>query len=540
MIGKYCLEKFIATSLIERWQMIEKILNDDKLYIVLIALFSFSFLLYYTDPLLSTEDEVAYFYSAKLWSEGKSQNIYSSMNQEFGNVFLPSFAAFKGTDEIYLKVFSTQVIFYGIFFPVFFYISPFMGTISVLSIYLIIKEITHSKVLAAIGCLHLLSTPAFLKWSVSHFPNIPFVAFALLSLLFILYRRHILAGIFFALSFMIRPPDAFLLFLPYCIFLWLNRENFSNKRDKMFLSVLSSFSISLGLFLMFNYYLYGDFFFIPYLYEKVLPGSEIAIGSPIRRALPYVYNFNMYAFLFHIKFFFMGTFASGPFLFFSLAGIVLILRRRKEFPLFFYFSFIILISFYGRAWYNYYGFGQENLHCSFVRYMLPVYSLLPIGFSFFIKSLLNVFPKNYPKNYYQMVITFLLITFFLSFLSYTINFSSYGLENYRSIKEKVLQDKIELLAATESNATILTNFASKFIYPDRNIAYLSIIPYNSNEEFLIRLVERLNENNIPLYFIGNENYEADKTILNILSSNFKVVNIQTDSWLKVYRIEVRK
>lgn len=499
-----------------------------------------SFYLNYSTPVIWSPDEMNYFLGSQKFIENGNININNPLNEKYDTcVFNYGFTVFKNRLEQYPGGFSGSILFYSIIMFIFgdsafFFVSPLFGAIGVVAIYFITREIFNSRYLGIFAALILFTTPVWIRWSTEHYNNVPAATFFLLSFLSLVvlkkYLRYFISGVFLSIAILLRLPSL-LFMLPFLLLLYTGS---TKKRQYLLFFTPIIFTLLLILPLL-KLIMYGDPFFIPFNHIYHYPCIESQSYMP-----HYSYHHFWFgsaerdAILHSFYFFFTQNFAS-LFLPFSVFGLFLLFRERKEISVFIFFVFLILLLFHGRA-YEGYGFGRATLQSSFVRYMLPAYGLLPIGFACLIKRIFKIISN---KKYISALLTIYIITT----LSFTITYYDYGLDMFEGYRNDHIAIRNKIDSMIEPESIIITDLvclvASTLHH--KNIIYYPYIPQEIRDNEIKRFLTMAFEERKNIYFVGamykGSRYQKENLLLlNSLDNEFKVIKLNEVCCIKIYRI----
>ena len=161
-------------------------------HLIIILLFSTSFFLFISNinPHFFSSDETNYFRSSMNLLEGRFNN-YNNLNSEYNTcVFLDNISIFKDKNTVYPRGYLGSILVYSFFISlfgqnIFFYISPILGSFSVVLVYLITKKLFNSVIASTLSSMTLIFMPLFNHWSVSYY-NTLLVIFLFLLVLYLL------------------------------------------------------------------------------------------------------------------------------------------------------------------------------------------------------------------------------------------------------------------------------------------------------------------------------------------------------------------
>ena len=521
-----------------------KIKKIDIFILSLLFIISFSFYIHYSTPILWSPDEMSYFLSSQKFIENGNINVSTPLNEKYGTcAFNYGFTVFKSCTEQYSGIFSGAILFHSIIMftfgeSAFFLVSPLLGTIGVLTIYLTAREIFKSRCLGIFAALNLFTLPIWIRWSTEHYTNIPMTTFFFLSFLSLVAlkedRKYLISGIFLSISILIRLPTL-LLIIPFAFYLYME----STKKNQ-FILFFSPIIVTILLILpFFKWIMYGDPFFLPLDNVNYYPSILLQDAVPLRLYQHFSLALGeRNAILQSIYFIFSQNFA---YLFFpiSFIGLILLYKEKKNISLFILFVFLLLLVLHGRG-YEGYGFGRATLQSTLLRYMLPAYGLLSIGFACLLK---NIFKK---VRRGKLLVSVFLLIYIVSTLSFTVAYPDYGLnafEKYRS-DHLIINNKIDELIESDSiiicdEVTLVSSTSSHM-----NIIYYPDIPTQIRDDEIKRIIKMALIDNYSIYFTGGMYEESNwrkenLQMLNSIQDDYKVKKLDEILSIEIYKISLR-
>jgi len=521
-----------------------KIKKIDILILLLLFIISMSFYLNYSTPVIWSPDEMNYFLASEKFLENGNVNVNNPLNEEYSTcVFNYGFTVFKNRSEQYPGGFSGSVLFYSIITLIFgdsafFLVSPLFGAIGVVAIYFITREIFNSRYLGIFAALILFTTPIWIRWSTEHYNNLPTATFFLLSFLSLVTLkkdlRYLISGVFLSIAIFLRLPSL-ILTLPFLLFLYIE-----STKKRQYLLFLSPIIFTLLIILpLLKLIMYGDPFFIPFNYIHNYPCFKLQSYAPIQLYHHFWFaSAERNAILYNSYFFFTKNFAS-LFLPFSLLGLILLFKERKNVSIFIFLVLLILLLFHGRGYGGYGAGGRETLQSSFLRYILPAYGLLPIGFACLVKK---IFKKIPGKKY----ISALLAIFIITTLSFTITYPDYGLDMFEEYRNTHIAIGNKIDSMIEPESIIITDLVCLVpsVLHHENIIYYPKIPQEIRHDEIERVLKMALEYNKKIHFVGamyegSEIEKEDRAMLNLLGEEFKITKLDGVYYIEVYIIDER-
>jgi 4-amino-4-deoxy-L-arabinose transferase-like glycosyltransferase len=521
-----------------------KAVRIDVLIALLLFTLSLSFYLHYATPTLWSPDEMRAVAGAESLIQHGDLNLNNPLNQDYETtIFNPGFTVYKNEYEQYPMEFTGSVLFYtfviGLFGkPAFFLMAPLFGAIGVVAMYFIVRKIFSHRYLGVLAAVALFSTSLWIRWSTEHVNMVPMVTFFLLSFMCLVSFKNnlrlILAGIFLSIAIMIRLPAA-LLVIPFLIFLYM--EHIQKRQYLFFLAPI--FITILVVFPVSNYALYGDPLYIPMNHAYYYPGfgssttseatsflSQFGFGAAERDAIVETFGF-----------FFTRNFAS-LFLPLSVLGAVLLFRKRskRKIAVFMTLVFLVFIVFHGRA-YAGYGYGVETLQSTVLRYLVPVYVLLPIGLAGLLDDSVGKIIKS--ANV-KILFCSLLAVVMLASLSFTIKYPYYGLDMFEGYRQSQIEVGSHINTLIPMDAIIVTDQVCAVPSAEKhdNVIYYPQVPESMRYQEIQRVLTLALEDSREVYFAGAfyTGSEANTEIVSELSGSFTMTELTEVRYIHIYKV----
>lgn len=410
----------------------------------------------------------------------------------------------------------------------------FLGGIAV---YNILRLLGKSEILSFLGTIIFSFNPIILYYiPLGHMHNLFFLVLLLCSvwsLLYFIKKEKVLflitSGILFGFSAATRTNEIFwmsiLLIIPV-VYYW---GTIKNKIIGIVLWVFGAV-ISFTPFTFFTYFNSGSIT----QYRNTSSDAMAASSSILNTIKSYVFPFGVdfglsinsfYSFALEIWWIVIPAV-------FAIIYLVIVNIIRKRYKILVVLLFLLLISFYLLL---YYGpsskvYPEElQIDYSHFRYLLPVFSLLPLGLIFF-----NSYKKTLHKS---ILITFIVVTSFLSF-SYAIN-SKAGLVNYRVQNQISHEKNIQVLSLTKENSIILSGKADKNFFPDRVVS--GEVMHRYREDFVEELTNSRLSRDVYYYFVeANISSHWTKEALEKAGVTFEYVTQFWDggnAWEYLYKLD---
>lgn len=399
------------------------------------------------------------------------------------------------------------------------FLTPFFAAWGLFFFYLLIKELSNRKV-ALISFFLLFSFPVFLYYSArSMFHNVLFLSFLISGLYFLvhllktpvlkvlknkkeyyksLFKKDFvfsaLAGIFFGLAIGVRASEIIWLVPSGFLLLILKWRKMSIFRVAVFIAF---FFVALSPVLYNNQLLYDSPFYGGYremnrsieeisqagsgFWKSIFSGYFGDLGNYFKTVFNTVFYFGFYPYQ-SFKMFFYYCVEMFWYLFFPacLGAVCLLTNKRKllkqiwPYAISWLFLSFVLIFYYG-SW----KFVDNpdptrfTIGNSYTRYWLPIYAGVIFLTAIFIDSLSNIFKNIKNKkihNVFKIVLPIIFVGV-ISVLSFTFVYSGSeeGLKHYKQKAINAKNEVEQVIALTEKNAIIITEYHDKFIFPERKV-----------------------------------------------------------------------
>ncbi len=377
-----------------------------RLALVLLLVFTAVFVELNTRPVSSSPDESAALAAGEQLIHGGSLRSQSPLNARYNtNIIGNAHAIYKSPNEAYYKVLPGTALL----------IAPFAllshdttfrlatGLVAVATIGAICwlgTALLRSRLGGLLAGALFVTSPVFAHWSATLQNNVFVLAFELGALALVLWagrERPLLlsgAGALIGLAAFVRITELVYILPMVALVVWRYRS----VRHAVAFSLPAAAAIA-AIFIT-NAAYYGDPIFTPYAgagyifpHSFRLPAIDIqqryvsfASGSS-QSSTSFAVSSTARHLIYHVHFLASSIFAF-PFLAVALAGIVwrLVERRRNSLLLAAAVAAAaaIVLLIYGRQANNYVDYGQAVVRNSFIRYSLPVYSLLAIAAAGFL------------------------------------------------------------------------------------------------------------------------------------------------------------
>jgi hypothetical protein len=364
-----------------------------------VAVFAFSLVRLNTVEAISAQDEGALLYGAHQLLETGSVRVENDLARQYGSPVIGNlYVSYRGEQEGYYRAFPGMVLLDAALISIggdgFFWTSNALFSMAaVVAAFILTWRLTRSTLAATFAGVLLATSPVFLHWGTSYFNNVPVVAAELAAFACVVgshvrRRDMILGGFFMGLALFLRTTEVFTALL--LVGFIAARER--NIRPVLVVAMPIVF-MGAGLMCV-NMWLYGHAAYQPHVAPTFpglagaategpsvlerqlmfLVGAKGSLGEADLTALPGNY-------LFHLRYFLGSSFAF-PLLIPVLAAIVVGVARgwRELRPLLaIAFAIVVLTTLlYGNQESNYYGYGENLVRNSFVRYLLLAYAMLAV------------------------------------------------------------------------------------------------------------------------------------------------------------------
>ncbi|MEA3398535.1 MAG: glycosyltransferase family 39 protein [Patescibacteria group bacterium] len=511
-------------------------------------------------------DETANYVFAKLYAQEKDIRIFEGYNLYANDIMRPrSFRSDYG--ELKPVSFLGMILIYGKIAAltsckIIPFLTPFFGAIGIIFFYLLIRKLFGPRN-ALISASLLTVFPPYVYYSArSMFHNVLFVVLLIIGLYFFVLMAKknnpvkqwkdlsaafwrgwlyaALAGYFFGLAIAVRTSELLWL-LPALLILWL----FNVKQIGLTKLAISASFIGMALLPVFywNQILYSFPYFggypemnsslagIAQNSSEFVKTTFLGETSKYKEIINNIKN-NIFYFGFQpkqsIEMFYFYFISMFPYIFFpSAIGSILYYSRvkkigKKHIAYLFAGAVIstVLIFYYG-SW----GFHDNpdpdsiTIGNSYTRYWLPVYlGALPFAAWFIMVITRLVFPKKcFKKNSQRTTsrnffikslrILIIAVVYFTS-LQFVLFGSEEGLQFVAFRQWQAKQEREKVLALTEHNAAIITQYHDKLFFPERKVIVGLFDDKNMIAEYanLVKL--------LPVYYYNFILPQADIEYLN--------------------------
>ena len=275
----YCLSIFISANISEGlhgklslWlsrctQSVFLVLIGLSAFILTFSIYSF---LFHRSAIAFNLDEIGYLFQARNFISGK---LYSPAPQELLAKFFDTYHVVIHQGKIFGRYpfGHSVVLMVGILAGALNCIPPLIAALNVIFIYYVAREV-YDKGAAVCASLLCLLCPYFLCYSSTLLSEGS--SLLLLSLVFFFFVKFIknphkvlyplLCGFFLGIKFNVRPISAVSASIPFMLYALYLLYKAQWLYVKGFVAITLSFSVMLGIFLLYNYSLTGDPLLMPY------------------------------------------------------------------------------------------------------------------------------------------------------------------------------------------------------------------------------------------------------------------------------------
>ena len=363
--------------------------------VLLIALLVYSLPFIYSDQIVSPDDFIFLHFARHLGEEGGL--TYPVQGDElFGlSGFTPRYFVYHSPGLTMPRKFPGFILFWSLFFRFLPFsvggveaaklVNPVCALIALALLFLIAKTLFNDERRALASVCLLASAPIFIKRSFAYNPTLFNAAVFLAALYFLLRaleRRSTADYLFFGLAagafLWVRPTSAVYL-AGFVFFILLERKRI--RWRGLLAAVVPILALGVGL-LIFNRHYYGSFSQIGYTvsHQPLDAPLETGFRTGLVRILDYL-RFHPSTWFAHVGAAPVSLTIGFPLLALALAGFFLPREEeesRIRFRSFFLCLLVIAVAFFAN--FSTYGYKERGmtLHSSFLRYLVPVFCLMPL------------------------------------------------------------------------------------------------------------------------------------------------------------------
>jgi len=467
----------------------------------------------------SPDEHVALLFTEKI-AVGDFPRFYEPDNHNVQGIIHPRSALAIG-DWVVPGSFLGLPLIYGLFGAIIHssiipFLTPVVFLLSILAFWMMTKRYSDSSEFASIATLFYALHPAMWYYAArSMMHNVPFISFIIIGLWFIAILPHkkkwinwLLAGVFLGAAISMRTVEVFWLIPSLLILAFILLK--PNRDWRRFFVALAGMVFAIAPVLLLQQVLYGSWtdtgYTAEYAYEsiEVLDLPEIVPEQGVRGGI--------LPFGIHERVLLRNTFHYGFSLYpwmtiFGIAGLLMALLNPKKKQWFYLAIATMIIS----CWlFLYYGswiiFDNPDprsvtIGNSYVRYWIPIFTLLAPFSALSIQACLS-----HCRDVYRNRILAGLIVFMITLSGFTVLGGPDGLLATRMRLNQIPHTVDKILDHTEEDAIVITEYADKYLYPDRK----TVVPLRSELTYaaLGKLAERG-----PLYYFGITLPEEDQVFL---------------------------
>lgn len=378
------------------------------IYLLLISLALYGALFFIADEVISPDDLIFKFFSAEMGRPSGRLGFFPPGDELFGEEgFIPRYFVYGRDGRAYPRKFPGFIIFWAglnrvLPWPAARLVNPLCAALSILLLFLVGRELFGPGKTALRAAVFLAATPVFIRRAFAYNPTLFNLAVFLAALLFLLrairggrWRDYLGFGLFSGALLWIRPTNGVFL-ATFFVFLLIERRRVAGRR---LLAALALILVSGAGILLFNRSVYGGYFTLGYTatHLQEVRAAQETVPTGIRGILDYL-RFHPRIWILHLKNTPAALALGFPLLILALLGFIRPPRGKANpsgtwgeegadraapgpplrFGLYYLCLFAVGLAFFS----NFGTFGHEEneftLHSSFLRYLLPVISLLPL------------------------------------------------------------------------------------------------------------------------------------------------------------------
>lgn len=453
-------------------------------------------------------DETANYFWSVQYAEKNLLSYSEPLNEVAKNQIHPRSFNVREDGTVVPGSFLGLILLYGVIGKItgslaIIYFTPFLGALSAVLLYGIVKQF-FDKNCAMVSSLLLLIHPAWWYYSVtSMLPNVAFIFFVLLSVYFFIDKKNSLSyafsGMALGVALGIRPSEFLWLVILY-FGIFLMKKNILKLKNLLIFAVFTG--ILLTPVLYYQKQIYGST--ISSGYDQLYQENVCQICTVITSLL--------LPFGFHPNTAISTYWENGVMLFwiFSLltfAGILFMVydKNQQKNTVIGYTVFSIFICGWLILYYGSWRFSDQmtvdlnRIGDSRIRYWLPVYIIL---LPFAAMSLLY-FVKYFKKLQKHALI--ILLVGIGSFSAYQTLWANQ--DSIMPVKQRIIEYRLNAAAInqlTEENAVIITVRKDKVFFPQRKVIH-TFTSLENNQE-LIEIVKSL-KSVVPVYYYSLQETE---------------------------------
>lgn len=408
------------------------------------------------------------------------------------------------------------------------YMVAFIGALGVVIFYLL-NKLYFNKEQALYASLLLLVMPGYFYWSTFTMPDVPSAVLFILGfyLLEVSLRSRrtiwfISWGIIFGLIICLKYANC-VLFPALVFYLYIRRRELVNLKMRLLIGCLA-FLTPILLLMLYHYHIYGNPFLTGYhtsgLKIAAMLETEAARQGGLLSSIFSVIPFHPRSLTKHLLGFPLQAAVALPYVLFGIIATFYLYKRNRQLFLLILSILSLTVLFnanvsgtFGRS------FAEMTMHSSYLRYLLLGFVLLIIPVACFISD----FPGS--KLIKVNMLAILLLASIFNNLS---SVPEHNLRsNYQRLYPQALDERKELLRNIPQQGVIFTEYASKYLLPERATArprYLTL-------EKMLNITALLLKDNIQVYY-KDDGKDQEKTESFLRLTNNELINEQ----IKLYQI----
>lgn len=515
---------------------------------VVISLTTFAFLYETSVPIISAQDEGAMLQGGRSLLSESNVRVRDELNDTYdSNLVGNTFASYRTPSEMYYRSFPGSIVFtaalIGVLGEKAFYLSgPVFGALAVAGAGAVSYSLTRKPIASLVVMAVLGTAPVFVHWSVNYFNNVPVLALQVWAMFFLFAKSppgkvHLLvSGSLVGVAIYVRSTEM-VFAIPFLLLAGMRGKTLT-----AFPVFIAPLILAGAALLITNMWLYGSAFYQPHLAPLYLSPGTAAASTPESSVFLRYLLFLLGAgsldqvslsellanYWFHLKYLLSSSFAS-PLLLPSLLGLGIAAWRdwpgARALSIFCLALVALIVVIYGNQAQNYYGYGQQIVRSSFVRYSLPFYAFAAIGIAPFLGRLLDASDREVRLASGAVAIAIVLLGGHLS-LQASYDESRYGLDRLNRFRLATVAERQmvnQLIPSTEPAPLLIVGSNTSKVIDTRVFPHSVDIAGLTPEDVRIQLLPLIDKalKDRPVTFIGSGN-EQDNKLLDELRQRYKV------------------
>jgi 4-amino-4-deoxy-L-arabinose transferase-like glycosyltransferase len=453
-------------------------------------------------PPVSPDESQALFFSKNLATK-HTLIAHNSLNEQFSNKIFASRQYVQRGSETTPSAFLGYIFLLGflqLFHHAFLFLAgPLLAIGCLIFIYKITEQLFTKS--SAIYAIILTGTfPVFVYWTASYYNDLAEVFFILASLFYLIkitqnksLYNYILLAISVSASIWTRYTGIILLPTSILFYAMINRKKIVLTKAIISISIVA---ILLTPLLFLNNRLYGSPFTygqksnnqLVYSAEDPSLPKEVIPFVPFRSASALFKNSSSYLIVFSPLLFIFGIIG-------ALAAYKNLPDNRKYLLLLFTLCILWILYYMGGI---YFGYGSEpSLNASYTRYLLLVYVILIIFFSYSINII------NSAKLRFALLAASIVVG---------VNLTISGINSLKAQADSSSRWLTAVSQETPANSVLFVKGADKILYPSRNTALYLMLSKNTQHPTginnTIKLMKEINDKGYPVYLFNEDNFYA--------------------------------